>query len=215
MNRRRGDDHDVMPVRILKIVVAILLLHPLVSRPGGRDWVVAEARGRAGQPSGSIGSRDQSSAASGGDPIMARFGIEGIRYFGAARAAGVSTAEDLTYVFNVCNGLDSALRDFHAAPKPWSDELQYEEDVYDLLKQIGFDLVWVREAPFVTVHLPSIDSLLTSKLAWPLRRLTVEAMTPETRAAFYVAVRDRTRRFANADGSFDWSPSLFRVFATL
>jgi ubiquinone/menaquinone biosynthesis C-methylase UbiE len=111
-------------------------------------------------------------------------------------------------------GLDEALRNFHATPKPWYDQLQYEEDFYDLLKQTGFDLVWVREAPFVTVHLPSIDSFLTSKLTWPLRRLTLEAMRPETRSAFYADVRDRTRRFANSDSSFDWSPSLFRVFAT-
>ncbi len=110
-------------------------------------------------------------------------------------------------------GLDDALRNFHAAPKPWYDQLQYAEDFYDLLKESGFELVWVREAPFVTVHLPSIDTFLTCKLAWPLRRLTVEAMTPEARADFYAAVRDQTRRFANPDGSFDWSPSLFRVFA--
>jgi ubiquinone/menaquinone biosynthesis C-methylase UbiE len=111
-------------------------------------------------------------------------------------------------------GLDDALRHFHARPKPWYDQLQYEEDFYDLLKRAGFDLVWVREAPFVTVHLPSIDSFLASKLAWPLRRLTLEAMRPETRTAFYADVRDQTRRFANPDGSFDWRPSLFRVFAT-
>jgi len=40
---------------------------------------------------------------------MARFGIEGIRYFGNARAAGFG-ADDLTYVFNICNGLDEQLR---------------------------------------------------------------------------------------------------------
>jgi ubiquinone/menaquinone biosynthesis C-methylase UbiE len=110
-------------------------------------------------------------------------------------------------------GLDDALRDFHAAPKPWYDQLQYAEDFYDLLKESGFELVWVKEAPFVTVHLPSIDTFLTFKLAWPLRRLTIEAMTPDVRAAFYAAERDRTRHFANPDGSFDWRPSLFRVLA--
>ena len=41
---------------------------------------------------------------------MARFGIEGIRRFGAARAAGFD-ADDLTYVFNICNGMDDQLRD--------------------------------------------------------------------------------------------------------
>ena len=41
---------------------------------------------------------------------MARFGVEGIRYFNHARAAGVSTAGDLTYTFNRCNGIDQKLR---------------------------------------------------------------------------------------------------------
>ena len=40
---------------------------------------------------------------------MASFGIEGIRHFSHARAAGVD-AEDLSYVFNNCNGMDNALR---------------------------------------------------------------------------------------------------------
>ena len=43
---------------------------------------------------------------------MATFGIEGMRYFGNLRATGmVSETEDLTYVFNICNGLDDKLRD--------------------------------------------------------------------------------------------------------
>ena len=41
--------------------------------------------------------------------VMASFGIEGVRHFSHARAAGVG-AEDLTYVFNNCNGMDNALR---------------------------------------------------------------------------------------------------------
>jgi hypothetical protein len=42
---------------------------------------------------------------------MASFGIEGIRYFANLRASGVdSKAADLTYVFNICNGLDRELR---------------------------------------------------------------------------------------------------------
>jgi hypothetical protein len=38
--------------------------------------------------------------------IMANFGIEGIRYFGNLRNSGTGKADDLTYVFNICNGLD-------------------------------------------------------------------------------------------------------------
>jgi hypothetical protein len=39
---------------------------------------------------------------------MATFGIEGIRHFAALRASGTirsTTAGDLTYVFNICDGL--------------------------------------------------------------------------------------------------------------
>ena len=40
---------------------------------------------------------------------MANFGLEGIRYFSNARAAGVSTAGDLTYTFNRCNEFNNEL----------------------------------------------------------------------------------------------------------
>jgi hypothetical protein len=40
---------------------------------------------------------------------MATFGIEGIRNFSPLRASGaVTKADDLTYTFNICNGLDSS-----------------------------------------------------------------------------------------------------------
>jgi hypothetical protein len=41
---------------------------------------------------------------------MASFGVEAIRYFSNARAAGVSSAGDLTYTFNRSNGFDGKLR---------------------------------------------------------------------------------------------------------
>jgi ubiquinone/menaquinone biosynthesis C-methylase UbiE len=112
-------------------------------------------------------------------------------------------------------GLGEALRHFLDAPSPWNDQLQYSEDFYEMLKETGFDLVWAREAHFVTVRLPSIDALLNYRFAWPMRRFTLEAMTPQTRAAFLSDVRARLAAFANADGSVDWTPSLFRVFATM
>jgi len=42
--------------------------------------------------------------------IATDFGIEGIRYFDAFRANSGYSADDLTYVFNICNGLDEKLR---------------------------------------------------------------------------------------------------------
>jgi hypothetical protein len=44
------------------------------------------------------------------DCSVARFGVEAIRYFSNARAAGVSTAGDLTCTFNRANGFDRELR---------------------------------------------------------------------------------------------------------
>jgi ubiquinone/menaquinone biosynthesis C-methylase UbiE len=110
-------------------------------------------------------------------------------------------------------GLDEALSQFHTGPKPWYDQLQDTEDYYDLLKQLGFESVWVREEPFTTVYLPSVDDFLNCKLAWPLRYLSLQAMSPATRSEFEITVRERLRVYTNSDGSFEWSPSLFRVFA--
>lgn len=60
---------------------------------------------------------------------MATFGIEGMRYFPNARAAGVEV-EDLTYVFNICNGLDEELRDAgHTRTFYWANRDCWEIDL--------------------------------------------------------------------------------------
>ena len=63
---------------------------------------------------------------------MARFGIEGIRYFANLRATGLaSEAEDLTYVFNICNGLDEELRDAgHTRQFYWANRDCWEIDLH-------------------------------------------------------------------------------------
>lgn len=109
--------------------------------------------------------------------------------------------------------LDEAIREFYASPKPWYDDLQYPEDFYEMLKQVGFDLVWVREAPFATVHFPSLDVFITYKTAWPQRRLAIEALDADPRTALYAEIRKRLGQYTNGDGSLDWKPPLFRVFA--
>ncbi|HSM84580.1 MAG TPA: DUF6345 domain-containing protein, partial [Candidatus Limnocylindrales bacterium] len=74
---------------------------------------------------------------------MATFGIEGIRHFGNARAAGVSTAGDLTYTFNRCNGFDSELRSHgHTRAFYWSETNCWETDIRDS-DQGGDDQHWV------------------------------------------------------------------------
>jgi len=63
---------------------------------------------------------------------MANFGIEGIRYFSNLRATGLVTkAEDLTYVFNICNGLDEQLRDAgHTRRFYWANRDCWEADLH-------------------------------------------------------------------------------------
>jgi hypothetical protein len=74
---------------------------------------------------------------------MARFGIEGIRYFANARAAGVSSAGDLTYTFNRCNGLDNELRaSGHTRSFYWANTNCWETDIRDS-DAGGDDLNWV------------------------------------------------------------------------
>jgi ubiquinone/menaquinone biosynthesis C-methylase UbiE len=110
-------------------------------------------------------------------------------------------------------GMDETLCAYYARSKPWYDQLQYAEDFYELLKRMGFEMVWVKEAPFVTAHLPTLDTFLAYKLVWPQRRLALEAISYEQRAAFYADVRNRLQPYLNPEGSLDWSPPLFRVFA--
>lgn len=65
---------------------------------------------------------------------MATFGIEGIRHFSHARAAGWD-ASDLTYVFNNCNGLDNALRSHgHTRSFYWAETDCWEIDLNDTSK---------------------------------------------------------------------------------
>jgi ubiquinone/menaquinone biosynthesis C-methylase UbiE len=111
--------------------------------------------------------------------------------------------------------LDDALSAFYAAPKPWYDQLQDTADYYEMFKQVGFDLVWVKDDIFVTVHLPTLEPFIRYKMAWPGRRLALEAMTPAERRDFESDLQLRLQPYLNSDGSFDWTPRLFRVLATV
>lgn len=74
---------------------------------------------------------------------MASFGIEAIRHFGNARAAGQSSAADLTYTFNRSNGFDSKLRDGGASQAfYWAETDCFETDIRDR-DQGGDDAAWV------------------------------------------------------------------------
>lgn len=74
---------------------------------------------------------------------MATFGIEGIRNFSHLRASGaVTKADDLTYTFNICNGLDQKLRDAgHTRSFYWAQTDCFEKDLRDLTRG-GIDNDW-------------------------------------------------------------------------
>ena len=63
---------------------------------------------------------------------MATFGIEAIRHFNHARAAGVSSAGDLTYTFNRSNGFNNKLKGAgHTRRFYYSDTDCWETDLRD------------------------------------------------------------------------------------
>ena len=73
---------------------------------------------------------------------MATFGVEGIRYFSNARAAGIDVS-DLTYTFNRCNGFDDKLRAAgHTRAFYWANTDCWETDIRDS-DQGGDDVHWV------------------------------------------------------------------------
>ena len=74
---------------------------------------------------------------------MATFGIEAIRDVANARAAGITTAGNLTYTFNRSNGFDSELRTAgHTRRFYFGDRDCWENDIRDT-DQGGDDRNWV------------------------------------------------------------------------
>jgi hypothetical protein len=80
---------------------------------------------------------------------MAKFGIEAIRYFKNVRAAGVSTAGDLTYTFNRANGFKNKLRSAgHTQTFYWSNTNCFERDFRDTTLG-GDDSQWADKVDIV------------------------------------------------------------------
>jgi ubiquinone/menaquinone biosynthesis C-methylase UbiE len=109
--------------------------------------------------------------------------------------------------------IDETLNAFYEAPKPWYDQLQDSDDFYNLLKSLGFRYVWAKEAAFVAAHFESPLPFIRYKLAWPARQAALTVMSSSMRAAFESDLLNALEPYTRADGSFDWSPMMFRVFA--
>src|SRR5262245_14308878 len=118
---------------------------------------------------------------------MARYGIEGIRYFGNFRAAGYG-AEDLTYVFNVCNGLDESLRDAgHTQGFYWANTDCWEIDLRSATMG-GIDDDWsdavdlfflythgtTEEGVAKLAYNKKVNEWLTTSSTWRLGNISIE-----------------------------------------
>jgi len=83
---------------------------------------------------------------------MASFGIEAVRTVANARAAGVTTAGDLTYTFNRANGFDSELRAAgHTRNFYWSETDCWEDDIRDA-NQGGDDQDWADDVDLLWIE---------------------------------------------------------------
>jgi len=98
-------------------------------------------------------------------------------------------------------------------PSDWQDYLQDADDYRDLLGELGCTNITASEGTPVTVHLPTVHSLITYKQAWPPYQIALAAMDIPTRATFASALSDELAAFSEADGSLRWSPPLFRIAA--
>jgi ubiquinone/menaquinone biosynthesis C-methylase UbiE len=143
--------------------------------------------------------------------ILKRRGVLAFQEWGAAD-------EHTTILQNTLNEfapddvpMDDLVREYIDSPRPWYDQLQDTEDFYDMLKRIGFETVYVKEAPFLTVRFSDPAVFITHKLSWLHRRNMVDAMSESARTEFFAALHERLP--LNTDGSLSWSPPLFRVFA--
>jgi ubiquinone/menaquinone biosynthesis C-methylase UbiE len=180
-------------------------LHHLCLRPGAIDLVVASFGLNASSPKPAFRSVARALRA-GGLLIFQEWGAE----------SECSRLVDETfeqYAPDEIPGLDETLLAYYAARKPWYDRLQDVEDYYEMLKQVGFELVWAKEQSFATAHLSSIEVFLDYQFAFPLRRLALAVLSTEARAAFESDVRAQLQPYLNPDGSLDWAPPLFRVCA--
>jgi hypothetical protein len=102
---------------------------------------------------------------------MASFGIEGIRHFSHLRSSGtVSKAEDLTYVFNICNGLDRELRNAgHVRRFYWAETDCWEIDMQDIsLSGIDDDMADDVDLFFILTHGTHTDG--NARLAYDIQR---------------------------------------------
>ena len=103
-------------------------------------------------------------------------------------------------------GFHAGMRRLAAARRPWDEAVADCGDLADLLRAVGFKAVACEEI-VARVPFTDGDAFLRYALAWPPRRVEVEAMS--ARARFI-----RALRACLGAGALVWEPALFRAFAT-
>ncbi|GAB4549729.1 MAG: hypothetical protein OHK0023_14720 [Anaerolineae bacterium] len=106
-----------------------------------------------------------------------------------------------------------AMAAYFDAPRPWYDQLQDAEDHYLMLRELGYRLVWAKEAVFTGVSFPSIQAFMRYKMAWASRKIPFEILAEDQQAACLDEAHAALVPFAEADGSLIWHPPLIRVCA--
>ena len=103
------------------------------------------------------------------------------------------------------------LRKQMETPVPW-DELEDLDELIEMIEQAGFREVKLDVIPF-TIRLSSVKAFVNYKLAWPIRRAEVDAMTEEVRSLCLSDLYENLEAQAEADGSIVWEPEIVRVQA--
>ncbi len=95
----------------------------------------------------------------------------------------------------------------------WGDWLQDTDDYYDLLNVLGYINPDASESTPSTVKTSSIYRFIGCKAAWLPYQLTLATLDARLRTRLFDNLYTRLTPFIAPDGSFTWTPPLFRVTA--
>ncbi len=105
----------------------------------------------------------------------------------------------------------AAERAAQQAAHPW-DALETSDDIAALLGEIGFRAVQVR---IVTAEVPlTPGAFIAYKLAWPIRRAEIAALSDEARALLQADLEENVGALAEEEGMLRWQPNMVQVTAT-
>ncbi|MBN1428174.1 MAG: methyltransferase domain-containing protein [Anaerolineae bacterium] len=105
----------------------------------------------------------------------------------------------------------AAMRAMVATPVPW-DDIDGPDDIVAMAAETGFCDVEVGIV-CLPVILPDVGAFIRYKLAWPDRRVEINAMDVETRRLCLGDLQENLAAYAEDNGSLIWRPKIFRIRA--